>query len=63
MEYTNFSGGYNPVFLYLKLGALRLGLPSSPIEIYIYIGLGISVSENEIFVTIVLGIFVLQNYT
>ena len=36
---------------------------SSPIEIYVTIGLEISVSENEIFVTIELGIFVLDNYT
>ena len=63
MEYTNVSGVYTPVYLYLILGALRLGLPSSPIEIYVTIGLGISVSENEIYVTILLGIFVLENCT
>ena len=63
MEYTNFSGGYTPVSLYLVLGALHRGLPSSPIEIYVTTGLGISVWKNEIYVTIVLGIFVLENYT
>ena len=61
MEYRNVFGVYTPVYLYLVLGGLRLGLPSSPIEIYVPIGLGISVSENEIYVTILLGIFVLKN--
>ena len=49
--------------LYLFDGAFRLGLLSSPIEIYATIGLWIFVSEKEIYVTIVLGIFVLGNYT
>ena len=49
--------------LYLVLGTLCLGLPSSPVEIDVNIGLGISVSENEIYVALVLGIFVLENYT
>ena len=35
---------------------------SSPIEMYVTIGLGTSVSENYFF-TIVLGIFVYENYT
>ena len=43
-----FFWGYTPASLYLPLGVLRLGLPSSPTEIY---------------VTIRLGIFVLENYT
>ena len=38
----------------MALGALRLGLPSSPVEIYVTIGLGISVSDNGIYGTIVL---------
>ena len=62
-EIYTFFRVYTSVSLYLVLGALRLGLPSSPIEIYVTIGLGISVSENEIFYTIVLEIFVLENYT
>ena len=65
MEYTNFSGGYTP-YLYTRFSApcaLRLGLPSSPIEIYITIGLGISATENEIYITIGLGIFVFVKYT
>ena len=52
----------DPVSLYLIRGALRFGLPSWPIEIYVTIGFGIYVSENEIYVTIVLGIFVLEIY-
>ena len=55
--------GIHPVSLYLVHGALRLGLPSSPIKIFVTIGLEIFVSENEIYVTIVLRIFVLENYT
>ena len=62
-EIYKFSRGYTFVSLYLVDGALRLDLPSSPIGIYVTIGLGISVSENENFYTIVLGIFVLENYT
>ena len=58
-----FSGGYTPASLHLVHGALRLGLPSSPIAIYATIGLGIIVPENEIYVTVLLGIFVLENYT
>ena len=42
----HFFRGYTPVSLYLVLGALRLGLSSSPIEIYVSIGLGIFVLEN-----------------
>ena len=51
------------LYLNLVLVALRLGLPSSPIEIYVTIGLGLSVSENEIYVTLVLRIFVWENCT
>ena len=58
-----FPGGYTLASLYLFHGSLRIGLLSSPIEIYATIGLGIFVSEKEIYVTIVLGIFVLENYT
>ena len=54
MEYANFSGGYTP-YLYLVLSALRLGLPSSPIELYVSIGLGISVSETKFMLPYVLG--------
>ena len=46
MEYTFFFRGILPVSLFLVLGALRVGLPSSPIEIYITIGLGIFVLKN-----------------
>ena len=56
--YTFFRGIHH-----LVLGALRLGLLSSSIEIYATIGFGIFVSEREIYVTIVLEIFVLENYT
>ena len=55
MEYTQFSEEYTPATLCLFCGALRLGLPSSPIEICVTIGLGIYVSGKEIDVTIVLG--------
>ena len=51
------------ISLNFVVGAFRLGLPSSPTEIDVTMGLGISVLENEIYVTIVLGIFVLENYT
>ena len=54
-----FFRGYNPISLYLVPELCA----SSPIEIYVTIGLGKTVSENEILVTIILGIFVLENYT
>ena len=47
--HTFFEGGggeYTPVSLYLVHGALRFGLPSPLIEIYVTIRLGINVSEN-----------------
>ena len=51
-----------PASLYLLHGALRLGVLSSPIEMYATIGPGIFALEKEIYVTIVFGIFVLENY-
>ena len=45
--------------MYMILGAPRLDLCSLPVTIE----LRISVSENEIYVTIGLGIFMLENYT
>ena len=68
MEYTHFFPGNIAPHLYTCStvhGALRLGLLSSPIEIYATIGLGIFVPEKEIYVTIVglLGVFVLENFT
>ena len=62
-EIYKFFRGIHPRSLYLVLGALRLGLPSSPLEIFVTIGLGISVSENDIYVILVLGNFVFGNYT
>ena len=62
-QWLNFSGGYIPVSLYLFHDALRFGLPSSPMEIYVTIGLEIFVPGKEIYVIIVIGIFVLENYT
>ena len=41
-----FLRGYTLASLYLFHGALRLDLLSSPIEIYVIIGLGIFVLEN-----------------
>ena len=45
-EYTIFFRGIHPASLYLVLGALRIGVPSSQIEIYVTIVLGMSVLEN-----------------
>ena len=59
MEYTHFSRD-TPPYLYTWSSAL---CASSPIEMYVTIRLGIPVSENEIFAAIVLGIFLLENYT
>ena len=59
MEYTHLYGD-TPPYLYTWYSTL---CTSSSIEIYVTIGFRISVSENEMFIIIVLGIFVLENYT
>ena len=59
----NFFRGYTPASLYMFHGAFRLGLLSSPIEMYATIGLRIFVLGKEMYVTIILWIFVFENYT
>ena len=56
----NFFPGDTPPYLYTCSSAL---CASSLIEIDVTIGLWISVEKKEIVVTIVLGIFVFENYT